>query len=245
VVVLPLVPEFIRNEDGKEKQDCERNAAKQWINRHKERYGPLNITILGNDLYACHAICASLVEAGMQFLLNCKDESHPWIAEQVRYAEPETYERREWNHRNHLVYRYRWVKGIENRTEGEKLLVNYLYFELYNEEEDKITYKNSWITNHDITEENVRGVAECGRAQWKIEHEHNNELKHHGYNLKHNFGHGENHANEVFCMLNLPAFLFHGIQGLTDGGYRRGPGFFWKEGRLFPGITLRDSALPS
>jgi hypothetical protein len=67
VVVLPLVPEFIRNEDGKEKQDCERNAAKRWINRHKE-----------------------------------KDESHPWIAEQVRYAEPERYERREWNHRNHL-----------------------------------------------------------------------------------------------------------------------------------------------
>jgi hypothetical protein len=26
VVVLPLVPEFIRNEDGKEKQDCERNV---------------------------------------------------------------------------------------------------------------------------------------------------------------------------------------------------------------------------
>jgi hypothetical protein len=42
--------------------------------------------------------------------------------------------------------------------------------------------------------------------------EHNNVLKHHGYNLKHNFGHGENHANEVFCLLNLLAFLFNGIQ---------------------------------
>ncbi|MDR2094557.1 MAG: hypothetical protein LBP76_03455 [Treponema sp.] len=52
VVVLPLVPEFIRNEDGKEKQDCERNVAKRWINRHTGRYGPLNITILGDDLYA-------------------------------------------------------------------------------------------------------------------------------------------------------------------------------------------------
>jgi hypothetical protein len=68
----------------------------------------------------------------MHFLLTCKNESHPWIAEQVRYAEPETYERREWNHRNHLVYRYRWVRGIENRAEGEKLPVNYLYCEIYN-----------------------------------------------------------------------------------------------------------------
>jgi hypothetical protein len=28
-VVLPLLPEFMRNEDGAEKQDCERNAAKR------------------------------------------------------------------------------------------------------------------------------------------------------------------------------------------------------------------------
>jgi nitrogenase molybdenum-iron protein alpha/beta subunit len=110
-----------------EKQNREGNAAKRWIDRHKERYGPLKIAILGDDLYACHSICASVAEAGMHFVLTCKDESHPWIAEQVRHAEPETYERREWNHRNHLVYRYKWAKGIENRAEGEKLPVNYLY----------------------------------------------------------------------------------------------------------------------
>ncbi|MDR1302794.1 MAG: hypothetical protein LBK43_10055 [Treponema sp.] len=36
-VVLPLIPEFIRNEDGKEKQDGERNAAKRWIKQAMER----------------------------------------------------------------------------------------------------------------------------------------------------------------------------------------------------------------
>jgi hypothetical protein len=65
------------------------------------------------------------------------------------------------------VYRYRWVTGIKNRAEGEKLPVNYLYFEIYNEEEKKITYKNSWITNHGINKENVRVITECGRARWK------------------------------------------------------------------------------
>jgi hypothetical protein len=49
VVVLPLIPEFIRNEDGKEKQDCEQNAAKRWIERHKERYTALKLTILGDE----------------------------------------------------------------------------------------------------------------------------------------------------------------------------------------------------
>jgi hypothetical protein len=29
-MVLPLMPEFITPQDGAEKQDCERNAAKRW-----------------------------------------------------------------------------------------------------------------------------------------------------------------------------------------------------------------------
>jgi hypothetical protein len=56
---------------------------------------------------------------------------------------------------------------------------------------------------------------------WKIENEHNNVLKNHGYNLEHNFGHGEEHASEMYCLLNLLAFLFHGILSLADGDYRQ------------------------
>jgi hypothetical protein len=92
---------------------------------------------------------------------------------------------------------------------------------IWNEEKGKRTFFNSWVTNKRITAENVKHLADCGRARWKIENEHNNVLKNHGYNLKHNFGHGENHASEVFCVLNLLAFLFHTILGLCDEDYRR------------------------
>jgi hypothetical protein len=54
----------------------------------------------------------------MHFLLTCKDESHPWIAEQGKYARMSRRIRREWNGRNH------WVNGIENRSEGEILPAN-------------------------------------------------------------------------------------------------------------------------
>jgi hypothetical protein len=64
-----------------------------------------------------------------------------------------------------------------------------------------------------------------------------NVLKHRGYNLKHNgelsslcelgslcelrsHGHGDNHANAIFCMPSLPGFLFHGIQDLVDEDYK-------------------------
>ena len=54
-------------------------------------------------------------------------------------------------------------------------------------------------------------MAECARARWKIENEHNNVLKHHGYHLEHNFGHGEEGACEIYAVLNLLAFQMHGI----------------------------------
>jgi hypothetical protein len=106
-VVVPLAPKFIRNEDGAEKQDGERNAAKRWIRKNQGKYGPLQVTLLGDDLYACHPICAAIPEGGMCFLVTCRPESHPWIMEQVKYSEACTHEKRTWNGRNHLIYRYR------------------------------------------------------------------------------------------------------------------------------------------
>jgi hypothetical protein len=71
------------------------------------------------------------------------------------------------------------------------------------------------------------------RARWKIGNEHNNVLKHHGYNLEYNFGHEKEHVNEVFCQLNLLAFLFHGIQALTKDEYRRAQASFGRKGDFF------------
>lgn len=50
--VLPLEPEFITPQDGHDKQDCENAVAKRWINKYAERYGKLDVTLLGDDLYS-------------------------------------------------------------------------------------------------------------------------------------------------------------------------------------------------
>ncbi|MDR2476857.1 MAG: hypothetical protein LBD18_03620, partial [Treponema sp.] len=85
----------------------------------------------------------------------------------------------------------------------------------------KRTFYNRWITDKEISGENAKHRADCGRARWKIENEHNNVLQNHGYNLEHNVGHGPAHASENFCVLNLPAFLFHTVLYLGDEVYRR------------------------
>jgi hypothetical protein len=69
-------------------------------------------------------------------------------------------------------------------------------------------------------------------------------LKHHGYNLKHNFGYGGNNANEVFCVLNLLAFLFHGIQELADEEYRRAWAFFWRKDDFFRALRYETERYP-
>ncbi|GHV41819.1 hypothetical protein AGMMS49546_18600 [Spirochaetia bacterium] len=104
--------------------------------------------------------------------------------------------------------------------ERDTLTVNYLEMSIWDEEKGKRTYYNSWITDKPIDTDNAKHLADCGRARWKIENEHNNVLKNHGYHLEHNFGHGENHASENFCLLNLLAFLFHTILYLGDEQYR-------------------------
>jgi hypothetical protein len=104
-VVLPLAPEMIRNEDDdgrdsvgspvkrscvEQKQDCERKAAQRLLGKHGEYYKTLKAVLPGDDLYANHNTCKAVLDKGLGFLFTCKDESHPWTAEQYKWSEPET-----------------------------------------------------------------------------------------------------------------------------------------------------------
>jgi hypothetical protein len=79
--VLPLPPEFITTQDGAEKQDCERNAAKRWLARHGPTLATLPPVCLGDDLFACQPIGQAIHAAGGNFILTCKPASHRTINE--------------------------------------------------------------------------------------------------------------------------------------------------------------------
>ena len=221
--VLPVAPEMISNMDsgsGK-KQDCERNAAKRWLKKHANEYKWLSPTLLGDNLYSNYPFCKEVLDQGYNFIFTCKDDSHPWLAETVQNSYLEETSKREWNGRHHLTYTCRWLNGVEIRDNRETLLVNYLALSIWNGKSNKRTYYNTWITNKTITKDNAFHLASCGRARWKIENEHNNVLKNHGYNLEHNFGHGKNHASEMYCLLNLLAFQMHSLLDINDEDYQK------------------------
>ncbi len=53
--LLPLPPEFIRPQDGDEKQDCEIKAGKRWLKRVGPAVEGFRPVYLGDDLYCCQA----------------------------------------------------------------------------------------------------------------------------------------------------------------------------------------------
>ena len=81
-------------------------------------------------------------------------------------------------------------------------------------------YHNAWCTDLEVTADNVAVVVRIGRSRWKIENEHFNVHKNHGYELEHNYGHGQQTLSMVFYLLNLLAFIAHMI---LDRGDRRPP----------------------
>src|ERR687890_2517076 len=86
-MALPLMPEFIAPQDGAEKQDCERSAAKRWLARHGAAIARFRPVYLGDDLYACQPIAQAIRDAGGSFILTCKPGSHPTVTEYLTGVE--------------------------------------------------------------------------------------------------------------------------------------------------------------
>jgi hypothetical protein len=224
--VLPLPPEFIVPQDGNEKQDCERMAAKRWLGQHHGHFDDYSVTYLGDDLFANQPLCQMIAETYHQFFIfTCKPESHPGLYEYIAFLDKnnsvEKVTQRHWNGKHGEIWQYRFVNQVPLRNGNDALLVNWLELVITKEGNGEILYQNSFVTNHTITATNVTQIAKIGRARWKIENENNNTLKTKGYHLEHNFGHGQLDLANVLASLNILAFLIHTIQELIEPAYQR------------------------
>jgi len=206
--VLPLPPEFIAPQDGAEKQDCERNAAKRWLANHGATVAPLRPIYLGDDLFACQPIADAIHQAGGNFILTCKPASHKTISEYLHGAELHEHREIICKRGKRTTTIYRWLSAVPLRGSDDAMTVNWFSIEVQNAK-GKRTYFNSFVTDLTVTAATVAELAACGRARWKIENETFNVLKTTGYHLEHNFGHGKETLASVLVTLNLLAFAFH------------------------------------
>ena len=222
--VVPLRPEFIVPQDGQTKQDCEINAAKRWLCAHATRYATGNDTLLGDDLYAHQPFCRQVLLHGFHFIFTCKPASHThlssWIEGLQAAGQLQTLKLKlkgkanRWEH-----HQYRWANGVPLTDSDDALKVNWCEVAITHAD-GAVLYQNAFITDWHLTADHVAGLVASGRARWKIENENYNVLKHRGYHLEHNFGHGKQHLASLLLTMNLLAFGLHTLLDLTDESYR-------------------------
>jgi len=223
--VLSLPPECIVPQDGHEKQDCERAAVKRWLSQHHGRYQAHTVTFLGDDLYANQPLCELIEQIYQQFFVFvCKPESHTILYHQVEALielnQLDSKSVRHWNGKHGEIWTYHWAKDMPLRAGDDSLSVNWFDLTISHEDTGAVLYHNAWVTNHKVADPSVAQLVEVGRSRWKVENENINILKTKGYNLEHNFGHGDQHLANVFFTLNLLAFLIHTAQHLVNASYR-------------------------
>ena len=218
--VIVLAPEAVRNEDGKDKQDCETNAAKRIIRKIRAAHPKLPIVILADGLYSKQPFIEQCKERSLNFILVAKPDDHKylmeWIGEQRQLKEVFRLEYDDAKGRRHI---YEWVNNMPLNGNEKTLCVNYFEYRLI--VNGKVTYHNSWVTDIETSKDNVRDLVRAGRSRWKIENETFNTLKNQGYHLEHNFGHGQKHLSMNFFLLNLLAFFMHQILESTDLLYQK------------------------
>jgi hypothetical protein len=217
--VVPLMPEFIAPQDGAEKQDCERNAVKRWFGKHHTRLAPLRPVYLGDDLFACQPVATMVTDHGGDFIFTAKQSSHKALYDFIEGAEPERHEEKVRKRKTRETFRYRWIEAVPLRDGKDAMLVNWVGFEIV-DAKGRIKYSMAWVTSLAVTKSNVAEIVACGRARWKIENESFNVMKNHGYELEHNFGHGETFLAMTLAALNLLAFAWHTALDLLEPPWR-------------------------
>ena len=222
--VISLPPEFVTPQDGHEKQDCETAAAKRWISKHRHLFQGQAITLLGDDLYSRQPMCRHCLDAEMNFIFTCLPTSHSSLYEWLDYLEKNgEVQQLTTKHRKGKsieIYSYRFVNQIPLREQEPSLLVNWCELTVRNSVDNSVVFHNAFVTNHSLNIDNIAEVVEWGRCRWKTENENHNVLKTKGYNLEHNFGHGQKHLSSTLLSLNLLAFLFHTVLQLIDSSYQ-------------------------
>jgi hypothetical protein len=211
--VIPLMPEPIIKQDGTEKNDCERNAAKRFMVKLRQDHPHLKVIVTEDSLSSNAPHIEVLQDHNLHYILGVKEGDHAYLFEQVAAAEQAGrvtyYDRDDPTTDSH--HRFRFASAMPLNESNADLRVNFL--ECWEWSQDKVQHF-SWVTDLRVNKGTVYQLMRGGRARWRIENETFNTLKNQGYHFEHNFGHGYQHLSVVFAVLLMLAFLVDQVQQL-------------------------------
>jgi hypothetical protein len=211
--VIPLMPEPIIKQDGTEKNDCERNAAKRLIVKLRQDHPHLKVIVTEDSLSSNAPHIEVLQAHNLPYILGVKEGDHASLFAHVEAAEQAgrvTYYDRN-DAKTGLRHRFRFVSDVPLNASHPDLRVNFL--ECWEWNQDQVQHF-SWITDLRVNKGTVYQLMRGGRARWRIENETFNTLKNQGYHFEHNYGHGYQYLSVVFAVLMMLAFFVDQVQQL-------------------------------
>jgi hypothetical protein len=189
--VISLKTEFVRNDDSVDgkyiKQDCELKAAYRLFDKLKKTFPRLYICLLLDGLYPNQTIFGKCRDYNWKYIMTLKEDKLPKLYN--RYKDLKA------------VKHFQEKKKIVDKTKTQrfKYIDNLSYkdfpltvFEMREYSENKgLQYYNMFITNIEVTKDNIYYIGVAGRLRWKEEHAFHNQ-KNLFFNLKHVYSTNEN-----------------------------------------------------
>lgn len=170
------------------------NAAKRFVGRIRKEFPQLGLLIGGDGLFSKQPIIEDILEKRLHYLFVAKPGDHKYLTEWVdAYDDIDRIEFRDEQGRRHV---YEWMNEVPLNGQPNTVDVNYLRCFVMKAGkcgEEKIVYRNSWVTDIGVTAEDIKTLVRAGRCRWKSENELFNVMKNHGYYMERSYGHGKSH----------------------------------------------------
>jgi hypothetical protein len=204
--VMPLMPEPMVKQDGTDKNDGERNAAKRFVAKWRQDHPHLKFMVTEDRRSSNAPHLETLQAHDRRDILGVQEGDHTSLFKQVQAAEHAgrvSYSERH-DHVAGLVHRFRLVNDGPLNASHADVGVNFIeYWEMG---ADNVQHF-SGVTDVRVRKRHMYRLMGGGRARWKIENETFHTLKNQGYHFEHHDGHGQQHLSVVLAMLMMLAFV--------------------------------------
>ena len=185
---ISLASEWIENPSGEfDKQDCERKAFERLAKKLKKQYPRLAICILADGLYPYQNAFKICEDNDWKFIFVLQDKSLKTVQEELtltRIRKPAAihyWADKGWR----VTQEYRYQNDIEYH---KKYALNWIQCEETRKKDNQTkTSCFEYVTNIEVSRENVKEIACGGRLRWKVENEGFNTQKNGDYELEHKF----------------------------------------------------------
>lgn len=190
---LSLGTEFVINEDGQTKQDCEYKATLRLLDKLKKSYKRLPMTIVLDGLYAKNPIMRTITDNKWDFHIVWKDKT--LMAQQDEIEALGTQQKVKTKHRTQVInaktrieYHYEYLSEPLRHKDADLYYLGVTETTITltgdNETEEEVS-KWKFMSSLLPDDGSIRILIESARLRWKIENEGFNVQKNHGFALHH------------------------------------------------------------